>query len=64
MKKYENDSDFVFEGVSNTKFNAYLKEIADVIGIEFILTHHIVRKTFALLFFCITTCHWRLRVRC
>ena len=47
MDKYQNDSDFAFEGVSNTKFNAYLKEIADVVGIEFNLTHHIARKTFA-----------------
>jgi len=47
MEKYENDSEMVFEGVSNTKFNLYLKEIADVAGIEFNLTHHIARKTFA-----------------
>ncbi len=47
MEKYENNGDFVFEGVSNTKFNSYLKEIADVVGIEFNLTHHIARKTFA-----------------
>ena len=47
MEKYENDGDYVFEGVSNTKFNLYLKEIADVVGIEFNLTHHIARKTFA-----------------
>jgi integrase/recombinase XerD len=47
MEKYGNDGDFVFEGISNTKFNAYLKEIADVVGIDFNLTHHIARKTFA-----------------
>jgi len=47
IEKYENDGEFVFEGVSNTKFNAYLKEIADVVGVEFNLTHHIARKTFA-----------------
>ena len=47
MEKYNNEGDFVFEGVSNTKFNAYLKEIADVVGIDFNLTHHIARKTFA-----------------
>ncbi len=47
MDMYQNDGDFVFEGVSNTKFNAYLKEIVDVVGIEFNLTHHIARKTFA-----------------
>ncbi len=47
MEKYTNESDFVFEGVSNTKFNLYLKEIADVVGLDFNLTHHIARKTFA-----------------
>ena len=33
--------------MSNTKFNGYLKEIADVVGIEFNLTHHLARKTFS-----------------
>ncbi|RNL83264.1 site-specific integrase [Sinomicrobium pectinilyticum] len=33
--------------ISNQKFNSYLKEIADVVGIEKKLTHHIARKTFA-----------------
>ncbi len=47
MEKYENDGEKVFEGVSNTKFNLYLKEIADVVGLDFNLTHHIARKTFA-----------------
>jgi len=47
MEKYRNEGDFVFEGISNTKFNLYLKEIADVVGIDFNLTHHIARKTFA-----------------
>ncbi|MCK0179696.1 site-specific integrase [Flavobacteriaceae bacterium S0862] len=47
MELYENDTDYVFPSVSNTKFNAYLKEIANVVGIEFNLTHHIARKTFA-----------------
>ncbi len=47
MDQYQNASDMVFPSVSNTKFNAYLKEIADVVGIEFNLTHHIARKTFA-----------------
>jgi integrase len=47
MEKYRNESDYVFEGVSNTKFNLYLKEIADVVGLDFNLTHHIARKTFA-----------------
>jgi integrase/recombinase XerD len=33
--------------LSNQKFNSYLKEIADIVGIEKNLTHHIARKTFA-----------------
>ena len=33
--------------MSNAKFNAYLKEIADVVGVEFNLTYPIARKTFA-----------------
>jgi len=48
IDKYkEEGSDYVFNSISNVKFNAYLKEIADVIGIDFNLTHHIARKTFA-----------------
>ena len=48
MKKYEEDNnDYVFPRMSNVKFNLYLKEIADLVGIEFNLTHHIARKTFA-----------------
>jgi len=47
MEQYENESEYVFPRVSNTHFNAYLKEIANVVGIEFNLTHHIARKTFA-----------------
>jgi site-specific recombinase XerD len=33
--------------LSNQKFNSYLKEIADIVGIDKNLTHHIARKTFA-----------------
>ncbi len=48
LEKYnEEDSVFVFTNISNQRFNAYLKEIADVVGIEKNLTHHIARKTFA-----------------
>lgn len=32
---------------SNVKYNAYLKEIADVAGIQQVLTTHLARKTFA-----------------
>lgn len=41
------ESDYVFPSISNPNFNAYLKEIADIVGIKFNLTHHIARKTFA-----------------
>jgi integrase len=34
-------------GISNQKFNSYLKEISELIGINKKLTHHIARKTFA-----------------
>lgn len=47
LKKYSNDSDLIFPKVSNQKFNSYLKEIADIVGIGKNLTHHIARKTFA-----------------
>ena len=48
MEQYDDDAnDSVFPSISNAHFNAYLKEIADVVGIEFNLTHHLARKTFA-----------------
>ena len=48
LTKYTLDSsEYVFPRISNPKFNAYLKEIAQIIGIEKNLTHHIARKTFA-----------------
>ena len=33
--------------ISNQRFNSYLKEIADIVGLKKNLTHHIARKTFA-----------------
>ena len=33
--------------ISNQKFNSFLKEIAEIVGIDKNLTHHIARKTFA-----------------
>lgn len=33
--------------ISNQRFNSYLKEIADIVGIQKNLTHHLARKTFA-----------------
>lgn len=47
IDKYLNANNIVFPSISNQKFNSYLKEIADIIGIEKRLTHHIARKTFA-----------------
>ena len=47
IDKYINDKNLVFPSISNQKFNSYLKEIAEIIGIEKRLTHHIARKTFA-----------------
>ncbi len=45
--KYKNNSDKVFPCMSNVKYNAYLKEISDICGINKKLTTHIGRKTFA-----------------
>ena len=47
IDKYSNVNNLVFPSISNQKFNSYLKEIADVTGIDKRLTHHIARKTFA-----------------
>ena len=41
---YENK---LLPSISNQKFNSFLKEIAEVVGIDKRLTHHIARKTFA-----------------
>lgn len=47
IDKYLTESNRIFPSLSNQKFNSYLKEIADITGIEKRLTHHIARKTFA-----------------
>jgi len=47
LQTFTNDSEFIFPRLSNQKFNSYLKEIADVVGIDKRLTHHTARKTFA-----------------
>lgn len=48
VDKYsQSKTEYVFPRISNPKFNAYLKEIADIIGIKINLTHHVARKTFA-----------------
>ena len=47
IDKYITEANRIFPSISNQKFNSYLKEIADIVGIEKRLTHHIARKTFA-----------------
>ncbi len=52
IEKYENHPEAVkaktlFPTISNQKLNSYLKEIADVCGIDKNLTFHIARHTFA-----------------
>lgn len=47
MRSYMNGEGLIFPKISNQKFNSYLKEIADIVGIDVNLTHHIARKTFA-----------------
>lgn len=46
LEKYQ-ESQNILPVISNQKFNSYLKEIAEITGIEKKLTHHIARKTFA-----------------
>lgn len=38
---------YVQSRISNQKINSYLREIADIVGIDKKLTHHTARKTFA-----------------
>ena len=47
IQKYSTDDLYILPRISNQKFNSYIKEIAEIIGIEKNLTHHIARKTFA-----------------
>ncbi len=52
IEKYKNDPECSASGRllpvnSNQKFNAYLKEIADLCGITKVLTTHLARHTFA-----------------
>lgn len=46
LEKYQNNKN-ILPVISNQKFNSYIKEIAEIIGIEKKLTHHVARKTFA-----------------
>ncbi len=49
LKKYEGSlpNDLLLPVLSNQKMNAYLKEIADLCGIDKNLTFHMARHTFA-----------------
>lgn len=47
ISKYSGHEDLIFPAYSNQKINAYLKEIAVILGIETHLTHHVARRTFA-----------------
>ncbi|WP_235337140.1 tyrosine-type recombinase/integrase [Pontibacter korlensis] len=52
LERYQDHPQCLYDGrllpvLSNQKMNAYLKEIADVCGIEKPITFHIVRHTFA-----------------
>ncbi len=48
IEKYEKaDEVKVLPSLSNQKFNVYLKEIGDIVGIDKRLTHHLARRTFA-----------------
>jgi integrase/recombinase XerD len=46
LEKYSTEG-LVFPRISNQKYNSYLKEIADLVGIEKRLTTHMARRTFA-----------------
>jgi len=47
LRKYASDDQYLLPITSNARFNGYLKEIADMVGIEKTLTHHMARRTFA-----------------
>lgn len=47
IEKYYDGNIYLLPRISNQKFNSYLKEIAEIIGIEKNITHHTARKTFA-----------------
>ena len=46
ISKYQ-EEEILLPVISNQRFNSYLKEIADIVGLKKNLTHHIARKTFA-----------------
>lgn len=44
---YNTENNLLLPVISNQRFNSYLKEIADIVGLDKNLTHHMARKTFA-----------------
>ena len=47
VRKQRQVNEYVQPRISNQKVNSYLREIAEVVGIDKKLTHHTARKTFA-----------------
>ena len=47
LEQYNSDEKWVFPRISNQRYNSYLKEIADLVGIDKKLTTHMARRTFA-----------------
>lgn len=47
LSKYQFEGDTLLPKISNQKMNAYLKEIADIIGLDKNLTWYVARHTFA-----------------
>jgi len=50
LNKYKNSNlknNKLLPVISNQNFNAYIKEVAEIVGIQKNLTHHLARKTFA-----------------
>jgi integrase len=45
--RYKPKNGLIFPRISNQKYNSYLKEIAEIVGIEKRLTTHMARRTFA-----------------
>jgi integrase len=46
-ERYKNGGSHLFARISNQKYNSYLKEIGEIVGIEKKLTTHMARRTFA-----------------
>ncbi|WP_047246921.1 site-specific integrase [Maribacter thermophilus] len=47
LEKYLATTSSLLPRMSNQKINSYLKEIAAIVGINKVITHHMARKTFA-----------------